>query len=455
MTAHRVVIVGGGFGGLEAARALRNAPAQVSLIDRRNFHLFQPLLYQVATGGLSPANIAAPLRAILKRQKNTSVLLGEVTGIDTERREVHTPEGPVPYDSLIVATGVRHQYFGHAEWERFAPGLKTIEDATAIRRRALIAFEAAEREADPAAVRAWLTFVVVGGGPTGVEMAGAIAEIALYTLRGNFRRIDPAQARVALVERLDRVLPAYPPGLSCSAARSLERLGVELHTQRTVKDVTPHQVTLAHADDEALTETIPTHTVIWAAGVQGSPLGKTLADAAGAALDRFGRVKVNPDLTLPGHPEIFVIGDLAHFSHQMGQPLPGVAQVAIQQGRYAARLIRARLDGAKATGDAQPFHYTDLGSMATIGRAAAVADLRFIRLAGFAGWLAWLFVHLMRLVYFQNRMLVLFQWAWNYFTRNRAARLITGYAAQPEGLEVEPPPEVTGAVEGEPERIRV
>jgi NADH dehydrogenase len=436
MTTHRVVIVGGGFGGLEAARNLKDAPVQVTVIDRRNFHLFQPLLYQVATGGLSPANIASPLRALLKRQKNTSVVLGEVTGINTARREVHTPEGPLPYDSLIVATGVRHQYFGHAEWERFAPGLKTIEDATAIRRRVLMAFEAAERETDPDAVRAWLTFVVIGGGPTGVEMAGAIAEIARYTLRGNFRRIDPAQARVVLVERMDRVLPAYPPGLSRRAGRSLEKFGVELHTQRAVMDIAEDRVTLARADDESATETVPTHTVIWAAGVQGSPLGADLSEATGARLDRFGRVIVNPDLTLPGHPEIFVIGDLANFTHQTGEPLPGVAQVAIQQGRHAARLIQARLRSEANAASPQAFDYTDLGSMATIGRASAVADLRIVRLAGFLGWLAWLFVHLIRLVYFQNRILVLFQWAWNYFTRNRAARLITGYAEQPEGLEV-------------------
>ncbi|MCC7207740.1 MAG: NAD(P)/FAD-dependent oxidoreductase [Anaerolineae bacterium] len=446
---HRVVIVGGGFGGLEAARTLKDAPVQVTVIDRRNFHLFQPLLYQVATGGLSPANIAAPLRAILKRQKNTGVLLGEVTGIDTARRDVHTPEGPVPYDSLIVATGVRHQYFGHPEWEQFAPGLKTIEDATAIRRRVLMAFEAAERETDPDAVRAWLTFVVIGGGPTGVEMAGAIAEIARFTLRGNFRRIDPTQARVVLVERLDRVLPSYPAGLSRSAQRSLEEFGVELHLKRSVLDIAADRVTLSHADDETATDTIPTHTVVWAAGVQGSPLGRQLAEATGAELDRFGRVIVNPDLTLPGHPEIFVIGDLANFGHQTGEPLPGVAQVAIQQGRYAARLIRGRLKGETSAAAPKPFRYTDLGSMATIGRAAAVADLRFVRLTGFLGWLSWLFVHLMRLVYFQNRILVFAQWAWSYFTRNRAARLITGYAEQPEGLEVEPAAPVTAAVERE------
>jgi NADH dehydrogenase len=416
---HGVVIVGGGFGGLYAAEALGKAEVRVTLIDRRNYHLFQPLLYQVATGGLSPANIAAPLRAVLKRQKNTRVLLGEVVGFDLERRLAILKDGTEPYDSLIVAAGARHHYFGHPEWEQFAPGLKSIEDATTIRRRILTAFEQAERCMDPEACRALLTFLVVGGGPTGVELAGAIGEVAHATLRGNFRAIDPAKAQILLLEGLDRILNTYPPKLSAKAVQALHRLGVTVRTGTVVTDVQADRVTIRTGGH---TETIRAHTVLWAAGVDASPLAKMLAQATGAELDRAGRIVVQPDLTLPGHPEVFVLGDMANYPHQGGKPLPGVAPVAMQQGIYAADVIRRRLRGAPTT----PFHYRNHGSMATIGRAAAVADLGWITFSGLLAWLAWLFIHIMYLIGFQNRILILFQWAWNYFTRNRAARLITG-----------------------------
>lgn len=416
---HRVVIIGGGFGGLPAARALKHAPAQVTLLDRRNFHLFQPLLYQVATGGLSPANIATPLRAILKRQKNVEVFLADVTDVDVAGRRVILTDGYLPYDTLIIAAGVRHHYFGHNDWEEHAPGLKTIEDATEIRRRVLLAFEAAELEINPEKVKTWLTFVIVGGGPTGVELAGAIGEIARHTLRNNFRHIDPAQAQVILLEGADRILPPYPPELSARAGDDLGRLGVTVRTGALVTDIQPNSVTFRQGEQ---TEAIQAQTILWAAGIQGSPLARKLAESAGAAVDRAGRLIVQPDLTLPGHPEILVIGDLAHFSHQTGQPLPGVAQVAMQQGKYAADLIQARLSDTSLP----PFRYQDKGSMATIGRAAAVADLGRLHFTGLIGWLLWLFIHLLYIVQFENRLLVMLQWGWSYVTRNRSARLITG-----------------------------
>jgi NADH dehydrogenase len=417
---HQVVIVGGGFGGLYAARALGKAALQVTLLDRRNFHLFQPLLYQVATGDLSPANIAAPLRAVLRRQKNTTVLLAEVVGFDLDRRLVRLKDGAEqPYDTLLVAAGASHHYFGHPEWEKQAPGLKSLEDATAIRRRVLSAFEEAERATDERRREALLTFVVVGGGPTGVELAGALAETAHYTLRHDFRRYDPRRARILLVEGLGRILNSYPEQLSARALQSLQRMGVTVRLNTTVVDVRPGGLTLKSGE---ATEELAAHTVLWAAGVDGSPLGRLLGEASGAEVDRCGRVVVGPDLSLPGRPEVFVIGDLAAFVHQTGQPLPGVAQVAMQQGRYVADLIQRRLAG-KST---RPFRYKDLGSMATIGRAMAVADMGWLRLSGFPAWLAWLFIHILYLIEFENRILVLFQWAWNYFTRNRSARLITG-----------------------------
>ncbi len=415
----RVAIVGGGFGGLYTALSLRRAPAGVTLLDRRNFHLFQPLLYQVATGTLSPANIAAPLRSILRRQKNTRVLLGEVIDFDLAGRRVLLSDGEVPYDTLVVAAGSRHHYFGRDDWEPLAPGLKTVEDATEMRRRILLAFEAAEREPDPEKAQAWLTFVVVGGGPTGVELAGAIGEVAHSTLRNDFRNIDTRTARIILLEGADRVLGTFPPDLSAKAAVALHRLGVTVRTGAVVTEVRPDGVT-AKCDGRA--EAIATRTVLWGAGVQASPLGKALAKAAGVEVDRAGRVFVAEDCSLPSHPEVFVIGDLAHFKGEGGKPLPGVAQVAIQQGRYVARRIVGRLRGEPMT----PFRYRDLGNMATIGRNAAVADLGRLRLSGYLAWLTWLFIHLINLVEYQNRLLVLFQWGYSYVTHNRAARLITG-----------------------------
>jgi len=416
---HRVVIIGGGFGGLSAALRLKRAPVQVTLIDRCNYHLFQPLLYQVATGALSPANIASPLRTILKRQKNTRVLLAEATRIDAADRRVILSDGAVEYDTLIVSAGARHQYFGHDEWEEFAPGLKTIDDATDMRRRILLAFEAAEREPDPEKLRAWMTFVIVGAGPTGVELAGTLGEIASDALRDDFRKINTSEARIILVEGTDRVLPVYPQQLSAAARRMLERLGVTVRTGAMVTDIRKESVTVREGDR---TETIPTRTILWAAGVLGSPLGRIISQVAGAALDKAGRVIVEPDLTVPGHPEIFVIGDLANFSHQGGKPLPGVAQPAIQEGRYVARAIERRLRGETTP----PFHYLDQGNLATIGRAAAVADLNWLRLSGIPAWLMWVFIHLMYIVEFQNRLLVLVQWAWLFITYDRSARLITG-----------------------------
>jgi NADH dehydrogenase len=424
---HRVVIIGGGFGGLSAARRLKHAPVDVTLIDRYNYHLFQPLLYQVATGALSPANVASPLRNILKKQENTRVFLAEAIGIDVARRRVILSDGAVEYDTLIVATGSSHQYFGHDEWEQFAPGLKTVDDATDIRRRILLAFETAERQPDPEKIRALLTFVIVGGGPTGAELAGALGEIANDTLRHDFRKIDPSKAQIILVEGADRVLPTYPPRLSAAACRMLERLGVTVRVGGLVTNVGSNGVTIREGDR---TETIATHTILWAAGVLASPLGRALAEATGAQVDKSGRAIVEPDCTIPGHPEIFVIGDLASFSHQTGKPLPGVAQPAIQQGRYVAKVIERRLRGEKSS----PFHYWDKGNLAVIGRGDAVADLNQLQLAGFPAWLIWIFVHLLNLVEFQNRLLVFIQWGWFYFTFDRSARLITGKSPLPLDL---------------------
>jgi NADH dehydrogenase len=417
--AHKVVIVGGGFGGLTAAQALKNAPVQVTLVDRCNYHLFQPLLYQVATGSLSPANVAGPLRDILHKQKNTQVLLGEAVHIDATKRRVILSDGALDYDTLIVATGAAHQYFGHDEWEQFAPGLKNLDDATAMRRRILLAFEAAERERDPKKLQAWMTFVIVGAGPTGAELAGALGEIAHDTLRHDFRAIDPSQTRIILVEGTDRALPTYPPKLSEAARRMLVRLGVTVRTGAMVTDIRADGVTIRVGDHD---ETIPTRTVLWAAGVLASPLGVILSQEAGAKLDRSCRVIVEPDMSIAAHPEIVVIGDLSNFSHQTGRPLPGVAQPAIQQGNYVAKLIRARLRGEKLP----PFHYFDKGNLATIGRGAAVADLNWLRLSGWPAWLMWVFVHLLYIIQFQNRLLVMLQWAWLYITFDRSARLITG-----------------------------
>ncbi len=415
---HHVLIVGGGFAGLYAAQSLRRAPVKVTLIDRRNFHLFQPLRYQVATGGLSPADIASPLRAILRRQRNVCVVQGEVTGFDAAAHRVLFGNESIQYDTLILATGASHHYFGHAEWEPLAPGLKSIEDATEIRRRVFEAFERAEREADAVRRQEWMTFAVVGGGPTGVELAGAIAELAHHTLPKDFRHIDTRQTRVHLLEGTGRILPTYDERLSRAATESLGRLGVTVRTSSVVTDIQPDGVAVRHDQQP---ETIPARTVVWAAGVQASPLGAALARAVGAELDRQGRVIVEPDLSVAGHPEVFVLGDLAHARQPAGRPLPGVAPVAMQQGAYVARLIARRLRGQAPP----PFRYRDRGSMAVIGRSAAVAQIGKLRLRRFSAWLVWLFVHLMYLVEFENRVLVLLQWGWNYVTRNRSARLIT------------------------------
>jgi NADH dehydrogenase len=406
----RVVIIGAGFGGLEAAKKLAGETVRVTVVDRTNYHLFQPLLYQVATAALSPADIAAPVRAILSKSKNMEVILAEVESIDVNAKKVRMVVEELDYDYLIVATGARHSYFGHPEWEKLAPGLKSLEDAVEIRRRILLAFEYAERISDEAARKAAMTFVVIGGGPTGVEMAGAIAEIARYTLAKDFRHIDPSQARVILVEADPWVLAAFPNDLQISARKQLVDLGVEVRTGI-------HATNLSEEGLQVGDEFIPCRVRIWAAGNNASFVGHSL----GAPIDRVGRVIVNKDLTIPDHPEVQVIGDLANFSHQTGQPLPGVSPVAMQQGRHAAHNILAMIDGRKP----QRFWYFDKGSMATIGRNKAVADLKLIHLSGIPAWLAWLFVHIIFLVGFRNRLAVLFQWAWAYFSFNKGARLIT------------------------------
>ncbi len=405
-----VVIIGAGFGGLEAAKKLAGEAASVTVVDRTNYHLFQPLLYQVATAALSPADIAAPIRAILSKCKNMGVILAEVQSIDVNAKKVRMVDRDLDYDYLIVATGARHSYFGHPEWEKIAPGLKSLEDAVEIRRRILLAFEYAERISDEAARKAAMTFVVIGGGPTGVEMAGAIAEIARYTLAKDFRHIDPSQARVILVEGDPWVLAAFPDDLQISAKRQLIDLGVEVRTGI-------HATNLSEQGLQVAAEFIPCRVKIWAAGNNASFIGHSL----GAPIDRVGRVIVKKDLTIPDHPEVQVIGDLANFSHQTGQPLPGVSPVAMQQGRHAAQNVLAMIDGRKP----QRFWYFDKGSMATIGRNKAVADLKLIHLSGIPAWLAWLFVHIIFLVGFRNRIAVLFQWAWAYFSFNKGARLIT------------------------------
>jgi NADH:ubiquinone reductase (H+-translocating) len=425
-TPHQVVIIGGGFGGLYAARSLRKAPVKVTLIDRRNFHLFQPLLYQVATAALSPANIAAPLRYVLKNQENARVLLAEVTDIDVTRRLVKLKDGQeVPYDTLIVAPGSHSNYFGHPEWIQHAPGLKSVEDAMEVRRKILMAFETAEREKDLEARRSLLTFVVIGAGPTGVELAGSLGEIARDTLRHEFRSIQTQSAKILLIDAVDRVLPTYPEDLSARAVTSLTRLGVEFQGKTFVTQIDADGVVVKRHGQE---ERILARTVLWAAGVQASPLGEALAKSAGVERLKGGRLAVGADLTLPGRPEVFVIGDLAQAGGENGKPLPGIAPVAMQQGRYAAQLIEARLRN-RSIG---PFRYHHKGDMATIGRAAAVADLGWIRFNGPLAWLTWLVVHLWFIVEFEDRLLVFLQWAWNYITRNRGARLITGEQAARE-----------------------
>jgi NADH dehydrogenase len=424
----RVVIVGAGFGGLNAAQTLAKAPAQIVVIDRKNFHTFQPLLYQVATAGLSPGEIASPIRSILRSHKNIEVFMGEVVGFDLERRLVLGAEGNVAYDYLIVAAGAGHSYFGHDEWEVFAPGLKTIEDALEIRRRVFLLFELAERQAASGEATTPLNFVVVGGGPTGVELAGMLAEISRNALKHDFRSIDPANTHILLIEGGPRLLPAYADDLSRSAEEQLKHIGVEVRTSTMVTQVEGGAVWLGDTK-------LPATVILWAAGVAASPLGKKLS----SSVDRSGRVNVEKDLSLPGHGEVFVIGDLAAAKDDQGKQLPGVAPVAIQQGRFVAKLIRheieGKLHGGSGTTSSRPsFHYWDKGSLATIGRAAAIAQFGKIHISGFIAWLSWLFVHIFFLIGFRNRLLVFIDWAWSYFTYERSARLITGSSYLPGSI---------------------
>ncbi len=412
--AKHVVIIGGGFGGITAAREFKRAPVRLTMIDRRNHHLFQPLLYQVATAALNPSDIASPIRRILRGQRNASVILGEASSIDTRQKIVHLLDGEVAYDYLIVATGATHSYFGHDEWLEPAPGLKTLEDAVEIRRRVLVAYEAAEREIDEQEIANWMTFVIIGGGPTGVEMAGALAEISRRVLERDFRRIDPSKARIVLIEAGPKLLPAMSPESSASAALQLKRLGVEIITDSPVTAVDDRGVTHAGIRLES-------RTAIWAAGVAASPLGKAIAATTNATLDRAGRVMVNQDLSVPGCDGVFVIGDLASIKSD-GKPVPGLSPAAIQEGRHAAKNI-VRLMRGEAT---LPFHYRDKGTLATIGKAAAVADIAGLHLSGLVAWLMWLFVHIFFLIGFRNRFIVIVEWAWTYIRDDRGARLITG-----------------------------
>jgi NADH:quinone reductase (non-electrogenic) len=421
---HRVVILGGGFGGLSAAQKLKRALVEVTLIDRRNFHLFQPLLYQVATGSLSPGEIAAPLRGVLSGQKNTQVLLGEAADIDPDAKRVVLRDGAsFPYDSLIVSTGSQTSYYGNDGWRKWAPSLKSVEEATAIRHKILYAFERAERSMNEEDARAWLTFVIVGAGATGLELAGALAEIANETLKNDFRHINPREARIILMEGGPRVLAAFPEDLSAKAERLVSRLGVEVKKGVMVSCIDAESVTYKSGDES---NRLPARTVLWAGGVTTNEFGRKLGERTKSDTDRGGRIKVNPDLTVPGYPDIFITGDLALSLGKDGKPLPGVAQVAIQGGGYAAKTIRARLKGKK---DIKPFHYFNKGDMAVIGRAAAVANILGLHLAGLFAWLTWLFIHLIYIVEFQSRVLVFVQWGFEYLTFSRGARLITGVAA--------------------------
>jgi NADH dehydrogenase len=411
----KVIIVGGGFGGLNAARTLARYPVEVTLVDKKNHHTFQPLLYQVATAGLSPGEIATPIRRVLRHARNTEVLLGEVTGFDMERRRVLLKDFSLPFDYLVVAAGAGHSYFGHNEWEKYAPGLKTIEDATEIRRRVLLAFEAAEREAVCCGKHEQMNFVVVGAGPTGVELAGTLAEVARKSLAEDFRHVDPKRTRILLLEAGPRVLPAYSEDLSASAVKQLEKLGVEVRTSTAVTSIDRYGVRFG-------SDFSPAQVVLWAAGVAANPLGRTL----GTPVDKKGLVLVEPDLSIPGHPNVFVIGDLAALKDEHGNQLPGLAPVAIQEGRYVAETIGRDLYKQPR----KPFRYFDKGNLATIGRAAAVGQIGKWKISGLFAWLAWLFVHILYLIGFRNRLLVLIQWAWSYFTYDRSARLITGDTEQ-------------------------
>lgn len=425
-TQPHVIIVGGGFGGLYTARVLARQPVRVTLIDRRNFHLFQPLLYQIATGSLSPGDISAPLRAVLCNAPNIQVLMDEVTDVDPAAKTVSLKTQPHPpaYDFLVLATGSITGYFGHQDWAEHCTGLKTLEDALNMRRQIFMAMEKAENEPDPERRQALMTFAIIGGGPTGVELAGALADLARYSLKNNFRLLDPATIRIMLIEAGPRLLNGYPDDLSANAARTLERMGITVRTETKVIRIDNHTLHLEH---QGHAETLPAQTILWAAGVQASPLGKQLADRVGCATDRGGRIIVNPDLSVPGYPELFVIGDLAHFAHTSnGQPLPGVASVAIQQGRYLGHLLLNRIKDPAHSKDSKPFRYQDKGSLAVIGLNEAVASLGRLHLTGFLAWVVWALVHIRYLIGFENKLLVMLQWAWAYFARQPGARLITG-----------------------------
>lgn len=421
VTRPHIVVVGGGFGGLSVVQRLRTAPVDVTLLDRRNFHLFQPLMYQVATGSLSAGEVASPLRAILSKQRNVRVLLGDAADVDPKAKKLRLEDGAeIPYDALVIAAGSETSYYGHDEWRAFAQCPKSVEEGTEICSKIFYAFEAAERASDPASVRAWLTFVIVGAGPTGLEMAGALAEIARRTLRHEFRSVTPQSARIVLMDRAARVLPSYPEDLSRRAETLIERLGAEVLTNTTVLDITENSVSYENASGRAV---LATHTVLWAGGIAPTRFGERVARSMGAAVDRSGRIIVGGDLTIPGHPDIFIIGDLASAQGPDGKPLPGLAPVAIQQGTYVAGAIRARAKGGDAPA---PFSYDNMGDMAVIGRGAAVANVFGFHFSGLPAWLLWLFVHLMRIVVFQSRVLVFVQWGFLYLTWSRNSRLITG-----------------------------
>ncbi len=418
MKRSKVIVIGAGFGGLFAAKSMKKLPVDVLLLDKRNYHLFQPLLYQVATGGLSPGDIASPIRGVVSRCENVNVYYAEARDIDPVVRSVATTSGDFHYDILVLASGSDNHYFGNEGWRRYAPGLKSIEDATDIRRRILRAFELAEREPDPNRRKELLRFVVIGGGPTGVELCGAIAELAKVTMKGDFRNIDPAEAMILLVEGSDRILPSFPPELSRKAAESLDKLGVTIRIGTLATQIGDASLTLKSGDAQ---EELKTGAILWAAGVRVNKLGAILSNKLNLKTDKSGRIVIEPDLSVPGHPEIFIIGDLACYSHQGGKPLPGLAPVAMQQGKYLAKVLESRIKSRKI----RPFRYVDKGTLAVIGRNAAVADFGKLRFSGFSAWLLWVFVHIAYLIEYDNKLLVLFQWAWDYFTRKRGARLIT------------------------------
>lgn len=418
---HHVVVLGGGFGGLYASKMLSKSKVKVkvTVIDKRNFHLFQPLLYQVAAGWLSPGDIASPLRVALSKYQDTYVLKAEVTDIIPKDKKVIFKDGEITFDTLIVATGSYHHYFGHDNWAQTAPGLKTVEDALEMRRKILLSFEAAEREIDPIKQKEWMTFLIIGAGPTGVELAGTIGELTRTTLKDDFRNINTEDAKIILVEGLDQVLPTYPKKLSEKAEKFLKKLGVTIKVNTMVTDINGSNAIISRNGDS---EKIQSKTILWTAGVKASSLGKAIANNAGAELDKSGRVIVNPDLSVPGHPNIFIVGDLAHLSIEKQEPLPGIAPVAMQEGKYVAKLILNRLKGKET----KPFKYEEKGNLAVIGTNSAVADLGKLQFAGFFAWLVWAFVHIRYLIEFDSKVIVFFRWSWNYFTRKRGVRLITG-----------------------------